>query len=250
VHPKSFFEDAPPVQGGRCFVVMPFDEAFDPVYEALGAELQSKELAVTCRRADRAAGGGVVMEDVLRELARAEIVIADLTGRNANVFYELGIAHATRPAESVLLITQSPADVPFDVQPYRYIEYAPDADGLRRLRAEVARVVRERFLPTRFVFRLAAGESDRSEPILGTDRSLYSFAICDLVPARGSAQFRLEVYRHQPGKPARRVYNRMQPAMMLGEMLPVPETPYALRLHEAGGDRAEFCVCDPHRGRA
>jgi hypothetical protein len=204
---------------------------------------------VTCHRADETAGGGLVMPDVLRELARAEIVIADLTGRNANIFYELGIAHATRPAESVLLITQCLTDVPFDVQPYRCIEYTPDADGLRKLRADVARTVKEEFLPTGFVYRLAAGEEGRSKPIISTDRNLHSFMIRDLVPARGSAQVRLDVYRHPPGKRERRVYNKAQSTMVLEEVLPIPETPYVLRLHEAGAiGRSSACAIRIGRG--
>ena len=82
------------------------------------------------------------MMDVVRNLAEAELVIVDLSGKNANVFYELGIAHTVRCAESVLLITPTMKDVPFDVQSYRCIEYTLGPDGLRQLQDKLVQFVR------------------------------------------------------------------------------------------------------------
>jgi hypothetical protein len=123
MHPSDFFEHALTVKGGQCFVVMPFARKFDEVYTAIKSALEVPELDFICHRADKVVRGGEVMTDVLHDLAEAELVIVDLTGKNANVFYELGIAHTVRCAESVLLITQSMKHVPFDVQHYRCIEF-------------------------------------------------------------------------------------------------------------------------------
>jgi hypothetical protein len=101
------------VPPSTCFVLMPFASAFDLVYEMIQDGLEG---LMEPKRADDISGsvGGPILEKVLRGIATAELIIADLTGRNANVFYEVGIAH-TR-TKNVLLLTQQLADVPFDLR--------------------------------------------------------------------------------------------------------------------------------------
>jgi hypothetical protein len=245
MHPKDFFEKPPAVKGGHCFVVMPFASEFDKVYSAIKAALQVEGLDVIPHRADEVVGGGPVMMDVVRNLAEAELVIVDLTGKNANVFYELGIAHTVRCAESVLLITQTMKDVPFDVQSYRCIEYKLGPDGLSQLQGKLVQFVKEEILPTRFAFKLAKGQTFESENVLGEDRSLYSFTICDVMLARDAATFRLDVFRQHLNPPAERVYSQQQPGLSRTETVPIPRTPYALKLDEVSPAEANFCVCRP-----
>lgn len=65
-----------------------------------------------------------------------EIIVSDFTGRNANVFYETGIAHSLgRP---VVPITQTMADVPFDLQGFRAQQYLPNGEGLAELQKKLA----------------------------------------------------------------------------------------------------------------
>jgi hypothetical protein len=63
------------------------------------------------------------MEDIWESICTARVVVADVTGRNANVFYELGIAHTM--GKDCVVITQAPQDVPFDITSRRYIQYDP-----------------------------------------------------------------------------------------------------------------------------
>ena len=63
-------------------------------------------------------------------IARSKVVVCDLTGRNANVFYETGIAHAL--GREVVLITQSEHDIPFDLAHHRYVKYLGNAEGARK----------------------------------------------------------------------------------------------------------------------
>ena len=56
--------------------------------------------------------------------------------KNANVFYELGVAHAL--GKEVILIAQHESDIPFDVVHYRYIVYHNDAEGLGKLARMIA----------------------------------------------------------------------------------------------------------------
>ena len=72
-------------------------------------------------RAKEIEGQNNILRDVIEGIARSDLIIADLTDANANVFYELGIAHTLgRP---VILVTQSVKDLPFDLKSYRALEY-------------------------------------------------------------------------------------------------------------------------------
>lgn len=73
-------------------VMMPFDRAFDPVYEAICAAVH--DVGLICQRADGIWLSNHVMEDVIGLLWSAQVVILDRTSTNANGLYETGVAHA------------------------------------------------------------------------------------------------------------------------------------------------------------
>ena len=103
------------------FVIMPFDAAFDDVYE-LGIKASVETLGWDCQRADEVIHNRDIMCKVCQGIRQARFVIADLTGQNANVFYELGMAHALE--KDVILLAQDVGDVPFDLRQMNIIEYA------------------------------------------------------------------------------------------------------------------------------
>lgn len=117
------------------FVATPFlpelkpilDDHVKPTVEALG---------LTIARGDDLFGTGSVMTDIWNVLSSARIVIADCTGRNPNVFYELGITHTLGiPA---VLLTQDRGDIPFDVRHIRYIKYEFTPRGMRDFESSLA----------------------------------------------------------------------------------------------------------------
>src|SRR5262245_59556526 len=141
LHPKAFFKDffrrdLPLPNAGYCFVAMPFKKDFDGVYSTIKKTLETAELGFHCYRADEDLSSGPVMGNVLQELRAAEIVIVNLTGGNANVLYELGIAHTVKDAKSVVLISQDKPS--FDVSPYYYCSYTVDDLQLLRRNLEEA----------------------------------------------------------------------------------------------------------------
>lgn len=115
-------------------VMMPFAPEFDIVYETI--EAAASDVGLTCVRADTIWEADHVMADVLAILWRSQIVVADLTGKNPNVFYETGLAHAL-PRPTVLL-TQDAADVPFDLQSVRYLRYGVGTADRTALRSKLA----------------------------------------------------------------------------------------------------------------
>ena len=113
------------IDEGLAFVLSPFAEPFDTVYEDhLKPSVESLS-GLRCLRAADINDNRPIMEDIWKSINEARIIISDLTGKNPNVFYETGIAHTI--GKEVVLITQSLADVPFDLQHLRCIvyEYVP-----------------------------------------------------------------------------------------------------------------------------
>jgi hypothetical protein len=103
-----------------CFTIMPFGGWFDqhfldiykPAIEAAG---------LAPRRADDLYRPGTIVHDIWEYTQNAKVILADLTGKNPNVFYEFGLGHAL--AKPVVLVTESVTDVPFDLRALRMIHY-------------------------------------------------------------------------------------------------------------------------------
>src|SRR6516225_6485571 len=109
-------------------VLMPFSEALTPLYQDhLKSVAQS--LQMTIARADDFFTSGPIMIEIWSAIVKAKILIADCTGRNPNVFYEIGLAQAL--GKPVVLITQASDDVPFDLRQYRYIQYEFTPRGMK-----------------------------------------------------------------------------------------------------------------------
>lgn len=116
-------------------VMMPFGAAFQPVYDALKAGIETA--GMRCLRADDIWERDHIMDDVLSLIWRARVVVADLSGKNPNVFYETGIAHTL--GRDVILVTQTLGDVPFDLRPIRTLQYLNNGEGRRSLAEGVGR---------------------------------------------------------------------------------------------------------------
>jgi len=124
-----------------CFVVMPFDLAFDAIYENAILAAIDPIPHLSCVRADDIYGPRPIMADVWRSIQNADIVVADLTGKNPNVLYELGLAHATQ--KPVVLIAQSMEDIPFDLRAIRCLVYQGDRNSRDVLKQQLTKAVSE-----------------------------------------------------------------------------------------------------------
>ncbi len=128
--PKVFqVSDPENIEPSLVSAMMPFNPSFDSVYKAL--KRTATAAGFRCRRADDIWENPAVIQDVVSLIDRSCIVICDCTGRNPNVFYEIGIAHTL--GREVILITQSEADIPFDLRHLRYVPYLNNREGLKAL---------------------------------------------------------------------------------------------------------------------
>ena len=101
------------------FVIMPFKEDILALYEKLKADFDNDFTFTNAGDLDNQQN---ILQDIVEGIYQANIVIADLTGLNPNVFYELGLAHAMN--KKVIIITQDLGELPFDIKSYRAIEYS------------------------------------------------------------------------------------------------------------------------------
>ena len=113
------------------FVLSPFLEPFNTIYnDHIKPSVESIQ-GLSCLRADDIYDNRPIIEDIWRYTNEARILIAELTGRNPNVFYETGVAHTV--GKEVILITQSIEDVPFDLKHLRCIVYEYTPRGTQTL---------------------------------------------------------------------------------------------------------------------
>lgn len=107
--------------GDTCFVMMPFAAPLGNHYASIYDPAIRKAGLRPIRADDDIFATGKIMDQVWRGIENAKILVAELTSRNPNVFYELGIAHALN--KPVVLISSNEGDVPFDVRHIRVIYY-------------------------------------------------------------------------------------------------------------------------------
>lgn len=103
-----------------CFVMMPFGPWMDAYYREVYVPA-IREAGMEPVRADELFSTGSVIEQIWEQISRAKVLLADLTDKNANVFYELGLAHAAN--KPVVFTTGSLDDVPFDLRHLRIAVY-------------------------------------------------------------------------------------------------------------------------------
>jgi hypothetical protein len=109
------------------FVLMPFKAKLEKVYTS-HIKKMGEELGLAIRRADEIFSPRPFMEKVWDGICSAELVLADCTEKNANVFYEIGMAHTV--GKKVVLITRSDKDIPSDIKHFDYIPYIYDPEGV------------------------------------------------------------------------------------------------------------------------
>ena len=116
------------------FVLMPFSTDLHDIYR-LGIKEPATALGIRAERVDEQIFTEGMLDRIYRQIDVADIVIADMSGKNPNVFYEVGYAHAKD--KLCLLLTDDTADIPFDLKHKRHIVYGSIQDLRERLTTEL-----------------------------------------------------------------------------------------------------------------
>jgi hypothetical protein len=114
------------------FVVMQFTAPYNELYSDAIRPV-CERLGLVAVRADEKFGPGVIIKDIERQINEAKVVIADITPANPNVYYEVGYAHALQ--KPTILIAEGPAQLPFDVSPFRTLFYENSIAGKAKVEA-------------------------------------------------------------------------------------------------------------------
>lgn len=118
-----------------CFVLMPFAKEFNDVYN-LGIEPACKAAGAYCERLDKQIFTEPMLERIYNQISKADLVIADMTTANPNVYYEVGYAHAL--GKKTLLIISAAEEIPFDLKHFPHIVYSESITDLQgQLRRKV-----------------------------------------------------------------------------------------------------------------
>jgi hypothetical protein len=110
------------------FVLMPFDPKFDDLYK-FGIKEPAAELGINAERVDEQLFREGILERIYRQIDVADIIVAEMTGQNPNVFYEVGYAHGK--GKLCILSTASADDIPFDLKHRRHIVHVNSIQTLK-----------------------------------------------------------------------------------------------------------------------
>jgi hypothetical protein len=118
---KKLGAEAAVKPGETCFVMQPFAPPHGDYYEKIFKPAIEKTGLHAVRADAEIFGTGKIIDQVWRGINTAKVLVAELTTRNPNVFYELGLAHALD--KPVVLVSSNESDVPFDLQHIRVVYY-------------------------------------------------------------------------------------------------------------------------------
>ncbi len=156
----------------KCFILMPFNKKdLEVVYNDF-VKPSIEKLKLQCVRGDDIFGDNIIMEDIIKLIKESTILVADLTYRNPNVFYELGLAHAF--GKKVLLLAQSIDDVPFDLRHRRVCLYKYSPKGCKKLENEMVDHIKTLLIESRKSIRKEKKRSKKSK-----SKSVYYESFCD-----------------------------------------------------------------------
>lgn len=119
------------------FMIMPFnDEIADSIY-TLSTKPICESFKLNVVRADEIFTTNPILDDIVMAIEEATIIIADVSGKNANVFYELGMAHMLKRSNTIMITHDKFSEMPFDIAHFRIIGYSDTIKGKAKYEKEL-----------------------------------------------------------------------------------------------------------------
>lgn len=115
--------------GGFVFVLMPFSEEFNNIYFS-GIKPAIEDCGLICERVDEQHFTDTILNKIFENIKKARFIVAEMTGKNPNVYYEVGYAHGIN--KPVIFLTQDLKDIPFDLRDRPHINYEANITALRQ----------------------------------------------------------------------------------------------------------------------
>ncbi|MEW5838499.1 MAG: hypothetical protein AB1717_06670 [Pseudomonadota bacterium] len=125
----------------NAFMVMPFaDTEAGQAYTHCVKPI-CDEFSLNIRRADEIFTTNPVYSDIVNEIQDASLIIVDISGKNPNVFYELGIAHTLKQKQTVMITHDTFKEAPFDISHFRIIQYENSITGASELKNNLRKTI-------------------------------------------------------------------------------------------------------------
>ncbi len=121
------------VDNKQVFVLTPFNDNYREVFFSI--RVACSNLNLKCIRGDEEFIPNEIFPEILKQIIRSRLIIANITGRNPNVMYELGVAHAL--GKPTIVVAQDFTDIPFDLNNRRIIIYKNEIDLQKRLEISI-----------------------------------------------------------------------------------------------------------------
>ena len=113
----------------QVFMVMPFSNEIADNNYSHSVKPLCENLNLEIRRADEIFGTSPIYEDIVKEIQEASVIIVDITDKNPNVFYELGMTHTLKQSRTVMITQDKFDELPFDIAHFRIISYQNSIKG-------------------------------------------------------------------------------------------------------------------------
>lgn len=250
-------------QPGYCLVLRPFNKSADRTWGAIQEKLKR-----TFRWTDikDLSAAGTIMEQILVEIARTDVVIVDITGSNPNVFFELGIARMAKPERKVLIVRREKDEddrpaalkklsenvVPFDIQSERYLSFTTTNQGIRAMIPVIKKCLWGALENSQW-FLIAKEEVYSIGPLEGKG-SLSAWTVEVLPteflerqfgPKAGRVQVTITI-KQTPAddetEPDAAAPESLKASLGCGQTIALGSLPWRLKFHWFEKDKARFCV--------
>lgn len=125
----------------KVFMIMPFSDSTCINAYKNCIKPVCDEYSLEIRRADEIFTTNPVYDDIVKEIQDASIIIVDISGKNPNVFYELGMAHTLKQSHTIIITHQQYKETPFDIAHFRILHYEDSIKGAKKLENQLRRTL-------------------------------------------------------------------------------------------------------------
>lgn len=112
----------------KCLALIPFSKEFNAVFHN-AIQPAADSLGFHCSKVDIPYAPAAIVGHIIKRIFQDDLIIADITGSNPNVFYELGVAH-TVANKTIMICEETGEKLPFDLAAYRVLFYRKPVDGV------------------------------------------------------------------------------------------------------------------------
>jgi len=137
----------------KAFVIMPFGNQIANDTYRLSTKPVCEEFKLEVERADEIFTTNPILDDVITAIKDASIIIADISGKNPNVFYELGLSHILKQSQTIMITQDEFGKIPFDISHFRILRYENTITGKSSYEDQLRKTLQNILLDYRAIYK-------------------------------------------------------------------------------------------------